>query len=49
MIKKLIGIGFEGWVKERPALFHINHDYASFSNIAGNPALHSLILTKLNR
>lgn len=49
MIKKLNGIGFEGWVKGRPALFHIEHDYTSFSNIAGNPALHGLILTKLNR
>ena len=49
MIKKLIGIVFEGWVKGRPAPFHINHDYTSFSNIAGIPALHGLIFTKLNR
>lgn len=49
MIKKLNGIGFGGGFKGGPALFHINHDYTSFANIAGNPAMPGLILTKLNR
>lgn len=49
MIKKHTGIGFKGGFKGYPALFHIKYDYTSFTNIAVNPALHSLILRKLNR
>lgn len=49
MIKKHTGIAFKGVFKEGPSLFHTNHYYTSFANFAGNPALHSLIFTKLNR
>lgn len=49
MIKKLTGIGFKGGLKGCPAPLHINHYYTSFANIAGNPAPHCFILTKLNR
>lgn len=49
MIKKHTGIGFEAGLNEEPAPLHINQDYTSFANIAGHPAPHGLILTKLNR
>jgi len=49
MIKTLTGIGFKGGLNGCRTLFHINYDYTSFANIAGNPALHGLILKKLNR
>ncbi|MNY58238.1 hypothetical protein D3C86_1945550 [compost metagenome] len=47
--KKHTGIAFKGGFKECPSLFHTNHYYTSFANFAGNPALHGLILAKLNR
>lgn len=49
MIKKLTGIGFKGGLKGYPAALHINYDYTSFANIAGNPAPHCFILMELNR
>ncbi len=49
MIKKHTGIAFKGGFKECPSLFHTSHYYTSFANFAGNPALHRLIFTKLNR
>lgn len=49
MTKTLTGIGFKGGLNGHPALFHTIHYYTSFATIAGNPALHGLISTELNR
>lgn len=49
MIKRHTEIALKGGRNGRLAQFHINYDYTSFTNIAGNPALPGLILKELNR
>ncbi len=46
MKRKHTGIAFVGGFKGCQPALHINQDYTSFSNIAGKPAMHSLIFNK---